>query len=231
MERITENELCALLRTIINAMPSLLIYVDGSCRIEFWNDKAREISTVEIDAARGVEISEVLPFVKPAIAVIQRAIETGQVQRESRVTSFVEGVARVFAITVYPHVTEGSSEARGALILADALQSRESTDNTAPETAGQVPHVEQTNRIAHEINNHLAGILQNIQVIRQRLVGDLPKNRSLAEACGTTLEAIRAYIDKRDIVPMIEAILDSGKQAAKAVTTGLHVDRTDDTNP
>jgi nitrogen-specific signal transduction histidine kinase len=39
--------------------------------------------------------------------------------------------------------------------------------------------------MAHEINNPLAGILANVQVMRMRLLSDLPANLS----CGGSLRA------------------------------------------
>ncbi len=226
MDRISENELRSLLRTAFNAMPCILVYVDRSSRIVLWNDKAREASAIETDAAYGRTVWEVLPFVKSGMKVIQQAIESGQ--RRCRVTETGDGVTRAYHIAVYPHVAEDGDGTRGAVIRADALPEGESIGENTGETTGSEARTGLSAQIAHEINNHLAGILQNIQVIKHRLVGDLPKNRKLAEACGTTLEAIRAYVDKRDIAPMIEAILASGSQAAKAVTTELRHDRPDD---
>jgi len=75
--------------------------------------------------------------------------------------------------------------------------------------------------MAHEINNPLAGILQNVQVIRSRMQDDLPKNMEAAEACGTTVETIRTYMDRRDIPQMMQSVMDSGSRAAEIVDNML----------
>ncbi|MCP4114555.1 MAG: PAS domain-containing protein [Desulfobacteraceae bacterium] len=79
--------------------------------------------------------------------------------------------------------------------------------------------------MAHEINNPLAGILQNTQVMRNRVSNGLPKNRKEAEACGTTIETIVAYMEKRGVYSMIEAIMESGKRAAVIVDNMLSFSR------
>jgi signal transduction histidine kinase len=79
--------------------------------------------------------------------------------------------------------------------------------------------------MAHEINNPLGGILQNVQVMKNRMFGDMPKNISTAEECGTTMEAIGAYMDKRNIFGMIDSVMDSGKRAAKIVDNMLSFSR------
>ncbi len=79
--------------------------------------------------------------------------------------------------------------------------------------------------MAHEINNPLAGIIQNIQVMRERISESHPKNRDVAEECGISMEALAAYMDKRDIYPMIELIMESGTRIAKTVRNMLSFSR------
>jgi PAS domain S-box-containing protein len=80
--------------------------------------------------------------------------------------------------------------------------------------------------VAHEINNPLAGILQNAQVVLTRTSPDLPANRSAAERCGTTIEQIRAYMEDRRILEMLDFIRASGERAAKIVRNMLAFSRT-----
>lgn len=79
--------------------------------------------------------------------------------------------------------------------------------------------------MAHEINNPLAGILQNTQVIRNRLKENLPANVSVAEGLGLDLDTVRKYMEKRDIFKMIDSVLDAGKRAAAIVSNMLAFSR------
>lgn len=82
--------------------------------------------------------------------------------------------------------------------------------------------------MAHEINNPLAGILQNAQVIINRLNNNMEKNILTAKECETTIEAIGAYIQKRGIVHMLDSIVESGLRAAKIVENMLSFSRKSD---
>jgi len=82
--------------------------------------------------------------------------------------------------------------------------------------------------MAHEINNPLAGIMQNIQVVRNRMSGKLSKNIAAAEECGISIEAIETYMEKREIFRMIESVMESGKRAAKIVDNMLSFSRKSD---
>ena len=79
--------------------------------------------------------------------------------------------------------------------------------------------------MAHEINNPLAGILQNAQVVRNRIQKDLPANLSAAEDLGLDFDAIRSYMDRRDIHKMLDSIMDAGSRAAAIVSNMLSFSR------
>jgi len=79
--------------------------------------------------------------------------------------------------------------------------------------------------MAHEINNPLAGILQNSQVMQNRISNKTQKNEEAARESGTTMESIRAFHEKRGIFKMIEAVIQSGQRAAKIVDNMLSFSR------
>nr|WP_320189881.1 ATP-binding protein [uncultured Desulfobacter sp.] len=85
--------------------------------------------------------------------------------------------------------------------------------------------------MAHEINNPLAGIMQTVQVMAQRLNGgaDIPANKKAAEAAGITMASIERFMENRGIPRMIDAITDSGKRVSGIVTNMLSFARKDDT--
>ena len=79
--------------------------------------------------------------------------------------------------------------------------------------------------MAHEINNPLAGILQNLQVMRNRLTHETGRNIEAARQAGTTLEAIRAYMEARGLIGMMDTISEAGRRAAKIVDNMLSFSR------
>lgn len=79
--------------------------------------------------------------------------------------------------------------------------------------------------MAHEINNPLAGIMQNAQVLRNRVKAGLPSNVAAAKACGTEMAVIQKYMEERKIPKIIESILESGRRASKLVDNMLSFSR------
>ncbi len=79
--------------------------------------------------------------------------------------------------------------------------------------------------MAHEINNPLAGVVQNIQIVQNRLTPDLPKNNQVAIECGTDIKTIMRYMEKRGLSSSINMVKESGFRAAKIVENMLSFSR------
>jgi PAS domain S-box-containing protein len=79
--------------------------------------------------------------------------------------------------------------------------------------------------VAHEINNPLAGMVQNAQVILSRLTQDLAGNREAAARSGTRFEQVRQYVQEREIPELLESIRASGRQASQIVQNLLSYSR------
>ena len=79
--------------------------------------------------------------------------------------------------------------------------------------------------MAHEINNPLGGMLQSLQNVIRRLSPGLAANETEAVACGTRLETIRCYLEKRDIFRFLDNIRVSGERASHIVENMLSFSR------
>ena len=79
--------------------------------------------------------------------------------------------------------------------------------------------------MAHEINNPLAGIIQSAQVMLKRLSRKAPANIKVAKALNLDFDKLEGYLDNRNIIKMLLAIMDSGKRASTIVKNMLSFSR------
>ena len=79
--------------------------------------------------------------------------------------------------------------------------------------------------MAHEINNPLAGIMQNAAVLSLRLTRDNPANLEAAEKAGTDLAAVRTYAEQRGLIDLLTRMQDSASRAAGIIHNMLHFAR------
>lgn len=83
--------------------------------------------------------------------------------------------------------------------------------------------------MAHEINNPLAGMIQNAELMIRRLTdAQLPANRRIAEEVGLDMDALGRYLKKRGILDMAQTIKTSGSRMADIVRNMLDFARKSD---
>ncbi len=210
------------LKNVIDSMPSILVGVDQEKKITQWNQEAEKATGISAEKAMGRALTDVFPRLAGEMGKLVEAIRNRRMQRDPRVEWTVDGETRFEDITVYPLVANG---VEGAVIRVDDVTERVRIEEMMIQSEKMLSVGGLAAGMAHEINNPLAGILQNIQVIRNRVSKGLGKNSRVAEECGATMDALDAYMVRRGIFSMIDSVATSGKRAAKIVDNMLSFSR------
>lgn len=79
--------------------------------------------------------------------------------------------------------------------------------------------------MAHEINNPLGGVLQNLQNIRRRVSPEFPANAAAAREAGCSLDSLKNYLEARQIFEFLDSAIEAGKRAARIVSNMLEFSR------
>lgn len=82
--------------------------------------------------------------------------------------------------------------------------------------------------MAHEINNPVGIIIQNLQNIERRLAVDSPDNQAVADGLGINLPQVGSYLDKRGIFKLLVTIRNAGERTARIVSNMLQFSRKSD---
>jgi PAS domain S-box-containing protein len=214
-----------LLGNIINSMPSILIGVDAEGRVMQWNTEAERISGITSSRAHGQSLNQVLSNLSPELNQRMTDLLPKGAKHHERIHCQLNSHERIIDITVYPITTDGSD---GAVIRLDDVTDRVRIEERMVQSEKMMSVGGLAAGMAHEINNPLAGILQNMQVIRNRIMLDTKLNCDAAEEAGITMETLRAYMEKRNLVKMLDSTTEAGLRAAKIVDNMLSFSRKDE---
>ncbi len=214
-----------LLENIINSMPSIIIGVDAENRVMQWNQQAEALSGVSAEKAHGQPLTRIFPDLGQDMNSVLESVSHEEIQRHEHVHGLIHDEARTFDIAVYPITTDGSA---GAVIRLDDVTDRVRIEEMMVQSEKMMSVGGLAAGMAHEINNPLAGILQNLQVMKNRVTHATSRNTAAAAEAGTSLEAIQAYLEKRDILQMMDSVSEAGRRAAKIVDNMLSFSRKDE---
>ena len=210
------------IRSIINSMPSVLIGLDSAQRVTQWNNEAVKMTGISSEAAEGQLLNQAFPQFSALLPDIARVIRNRTVSKASRATLSADQKMITTDITIYP---VSSDTGLGVVIRVDDVSDQVRLEEMMVQSEKMLSVGGLAAGMAHEINNPLAGMIQSIQVIRNRLLNPIPANLEAAEKCGISLTSLETYLGERQILPMMDLITDSGLRAAGIVSNMLSFSR------
>jgi PAS domain S-box-containing protein len=203
---------------IIDSMPSILLGVDAELNITRMNPRAETYAGRRYSESKGEKLQSVFPFLQPYIEKIIQAMEDRKASGETKIPRHINGKLCYENLTIYPLV-DGAIQ--GAVVRIDDVTEQVKIEELMVHSEKMLSVGGLAAGMAHEINNPLAGMMQNAQVINNRLLKDLPANNMAAQKAGITIESLKDYLVQRNIPNMLENINKAGRNAAQIVRNML----------
>jgi len=207
-----------LLSNIINSMPSALIGVDQQERVIQWNRQAEKITGISPDSAMGKTLHQLLPDFEQEMRELSETIRTRSPFSHHKRSRADGSAIRYEDVSIFPLIANGVT---GAVIRIDDVTEKTRLEEMMIQSEKMISIGGLAAGMAHEINNPLAGIIQNTVVAKNRLSSNIEANRLAAERAGTSLEVIHQFIADRNIDDMLQNVIDSGKRASSIVKNML----------
>ncbi len=213
------------LRSIVDAMPSILLVVDAGGVISLINSHGAALAGAPADALPGCFLGNVFPWLPELPQALQDAIREGTPRTLRKIAGRGPSGPAWYDATIFPLPLNGRVEAVARL---DDVTARVKMEEVLVQTEKMLSVGALAAGMAHEINNPLAGILQGAQTVIRRLSPDLDANRRAAREAGLDLDALRAYLTAREVDTLLKGIQESGVRASRIVSNILEFSRRTD---
>ena len=226
-EKIADQErLTDLISNIIDSMPSALIGVDENLRITQWNRAAEDAFGISRDKVIGLRIDRAVADSGIDIQSLSHSITTRESQHLHKQLRTRNGRSVHEDVTIYPL---SRNRPGGAVIRIDDVSEKVRMEEVIIQSEKMLSVGGLAAGMAHEINNPLAGMIQNASLVSNRLTDTrMPGNVRAAQSLGTEMEVIRDFMELRGIPGMLEAINTTGQRAADIVSNMLSFSRRGD---
>lgn len=206
------------LQSMINSMPSIIIGVTANGEVTHWNAAAENTFEIFSNEALDRKITDLLPCFPATIDTIKNTIRSGEPFSTQHSQSDEEEQKRYFEITIYPLI---SSTQQGAVIRVDDVTFKVTIENLMIQNEKMYSLGEVAAGIAHEINNPLSVILQNVQNITRRTDANFATNQTRANELNIDFEKVTSYLNAREIPQMLDSIREAGERSATIVRNML----------
>ncbi len=208
---------------LFNAIDSILVGVDARGQITHWNRRAAQMAGKTMEEAIGSHFTAMFPWLEARQEMVARAIARGCIEKDLKFQVMGDAPLGYVSIAVAP-LMAGAKQ--GAVIRIDDVTERVRLEEMMIQTEKMLSVGGLAAGMAHEINNPLAGMLQNAQVIENRLLSEtMPANVTAAQGQGITVSAIKGYMTDRGIFALLSAIREAGARAARIVENMLSFSR------
>ncbi len=205
----------SLFMTIIDSMPSLLMFVDKSGIVTLWNNEASKRTGIVQSEAAGRSIDELLPEFKGEMGVIREVIANNSPYNRHNIEHKIGTKTFFFDLTIYPIVTDWI---KGAVIRVDDVTERHNMEELMLRSQNMISISWLAAGMAHEINNPLSIISQAAQNLKRKLDVNDRMNVDAAAAIGIDIRDINRYANDRKITDYVEYINSGAMRSAKILS-------------
>ncbi len=215
------------INSIINSIQSKIVTIDANGNITHLNKEMKKMIPLSSSEIIGKKITAIFPAYHFKIDELTACITSQKPTKLDNQKRQVNGQTIIEKITVFPLLVEKD---QGAVIHIHDITEEIHLQEMMIQSEKMLSIGGLAAGMAHEINNPLAGMIQNAQVLKNRLLKKSKKNLSVADIYELDFSKIIHYLTDRKIDKLLNLIIKSGNHASGIVNNMLSFAKQSRTN-
>jgi len=208
------NSTQLLLNNIITGMPSILIAIDSNFLVTRWNEEAEIHTGISSYQAVDSDLFAVFPNLLFLKEKLENVLSNSTLMRNERIEVNWGEKYKYVDIVVYPLIL---NEVEGAVIRIDDISESVKLEDHVIQSDKMKTLGTLATGMAHEINNPLAGMIQNTQLALNRLKFSGTINNTYTDESSISLNDIEKFISNRKITEILNRVSLEGNRIANII--------------
>ena len=214
------------LRLYVQSLPVASILLDTDCVVRRWNTAAERLFGYTAEEAQGCLIYHLINGPKQSFDHSRwNNILAGEIDTLPVNENVTKDGHTIICEWTNTRFFNSKGELQGIIAIAQDITERRKAEELLIQTEKMMMIGGLAAGMAHEINNPMGIIVQNVQNIERRLSIDLAVNHKVAGEIGIKLEQVCEYLARRDILDFLYKIGRAGIRTSRIVSNMLQFSR------
>jgi len=218
------------LRLYVQSLPLASILLDTDCVVRKWNAAAERMFGYTSEEATGCLVYHLISGSQQSFDNSRWSnILAGEIDTLPVNENVTKDGRTIICEWTNTRFFNNEGELQGIIAIAQDVTERRKADELLIQTEKMMMIGGLAAGMAHEINNPMGIIVQNVQNIERRLSIDLAANHKVAGEIGVKLEQVSEYLARREILDFLYKIGKAGIRTSRIISNMLQFSRR--TNP
>jgi PAS domain S-box-containing protein len=220
------------LRLYLQRLPIACILWGTDYRVQSWNPAAERIFGFTEAEALGKTANELIvpESVRSQVDKVWGRINQGELDAGSINENSTRDGRKILCEWTNTPCFDGAGNVAGIISVAQDISDRKQAETAMIQSEKMAMIAGMAAGMAHEVNNPLGIIAQDLQNLERRFSPALPANCKIAAELGLNLDTVEVYMERRDISKYVSSMRSAVKRASNIISNMLQFSRQSDSS-
>lgn len=211
------------LQLYIQRLPVACIMWGTDYRVQRWNPAAEQVFGYSESEALGRTANELIvpETARPQVDLVWSRLKAGDPNAPSINENVTRDGRTILCQWTNTPFFDNEKNVTGIISVAQDITERQMARDLMMQSEKMTMIAGMAAGMAHEVNNPLGIIAQDLQNLERRFSPSLPANRKVSDELGLDLDLVQEYMERRDITTFVSNMRTAVKRASTIISNML----------